>query len=81
MSQTIEISEQTAALLREQAAARGISLEAWLHRLATEKALPPDSARQEKIRAAVEGILELQKHVKPDPEGWTIRDYVSHGRR
>ena len=32
-------------------------------------------------KAAVERIREIQKHVKPDPEGWTIRDYINYGRR
>ena len=26
-------------------------------------------------------ILEIQKRVKPDPEGWTSRDYINYGRR
>jgi hypothetical protein len=26
-------------------------------------------------------ILELQKQVKPDPEGWTVKDYIAYGRR
>jgi len=25
-------------------------------------------------------ILELQKDVKPDPDGWTVKDYINHGR-
>ena len=39
------------------------------------------TTRHSKTRAAAEGILELQKQVKPDPEGWTIRDYIDYGRR
>lgn len=35
---------------------------------------------EEKMNAAVNRILELQKHVKPDPEGWTIKDYINYGR-
>ena len=30
--------------------------------------------------AAAARILEIQKRVKPDPEGWTIRDYIDRGR-
>ncbi|MEO7651956.1 MAG: hypothetical protein ABIZ80_15950 [Bryobacteraceae bacterium] len=81
MSQTIEISEKSAVLLTQQAAAHGKSLEAWVEELAIEKAQTGGTTRQSKTRAAAEGILELQKHVKPDPEGWTIRDYIDHGRR
>lgn len=25
-------------------------------------------------------IIELQKRVKPDPEGWTVRDYINRDR-
>ncbi len=35
----------------------------------------PDSAQE-----AIARILELQKHVKPDPEGWTVKDYINYGR-
>lgn len=79
MSQTIQISEKSAALLAQQAAAHGLSLEAWIEELA-EKA-HAGTTRQSKTRAAAEGIIELQKYVKPDPEGWTIRDYIDYGRR
>jgi hypothetical protein len=37
------------------------------------RAVPPGSVVAE-MRA-------LRAHVKPDPEGWTTRDYVHHGRR
>jgi hypothetical protein len=81
MSQTIQISEKSAALLSQQAAAHGKSLEAWIEELAFEKAQAYGRTRCSETRAAAEGILELQKSVKPDPEGWTIRDYIDHGRR
>jgi len=75
----IELSDQQAAALRAKAAAQGLTLEAWLRLLADEDSRPlavPTSAGK-----AVERILELQKRVKPDPEGWTIRDYINYGRR
>jgi hypothetical protein len=81
VSQTIQISDESAALLARQAASHGKSLEAWVEELAVEKAQTTGTTRQSKTRAAAEGILELQKHVRPDPEGWTIRDYINHGRR
>ena len=81
MSQTIHISEKSASLLAEQAAARGLSLEAWVEELASEKAPSGDTTRHSKTRPAAEGILELQKEIKPDPEGWTVRDYIDYGRR
>jgi hypothetical protein len=41
---------------------------------------PAEAVRQSK-QAAAASILELQKSVRPDPEGWTIRDYIQYGRR
>ena len=81
MSQTIHISEKSASLLAQQAAAHGVSLEAWVEELASEKALSGGTTRHSTTRAAAEGILELQKQVKPDPEGWTGREYIDYGRR
>ena len=41
-----------------------------------------DDAEERRKRAeAGARLLELQKHVKPDPEGWTSRDYINYGRR
>jgi hypothetical protein len=50
--------------------------------LAHEKALTDEvQPSRQKAQAAAARILEIQKRVKPDPEGWTIRDYIDHGRR
>lgn len=75
----IEIPDAQAEALKARAAAEGLTLEAWLRRLAEEQPKPAFDANAAK--AAVERILEIQKHVKPDPEGWTIRDYINYGRR
>jgi len=81
MKQTIELSDESAALLRRQAEAHGLTVDAWVEELAHEKARVADlqSSRQ-KAEAAVARILEIQERVKPDPEGWTARDYINHGR-
>lgn len=42
--------------------------------------LTDDSPELESAQEAVARILELQKRVKPDPEGWTVKDYVNFGR-
>ena len=81
MSQTIQISERSAALHAEQAGAHGVSVEVWIERLALEKSHLIGAARHSKTRAAAKGILDLQKHVQPDPERWTVRDYIDCGRR
>lgn len=71
----IELSDQEAAALTARAAAEGLTLEAWLKKLAEESSTAPRSPQEAAAR-----ILELQKRVKPDPDGWTIRDYLNHGR-
>lgn len=74
----IDLPDEHAEALRAKAAAQGLTLEAWLEKLAcADMPMPSRLTRKE----AVEGILELQKRVKPDPEGWTIRDYINFGRR
>ncbi|HKD05496.1 MAG TPA: hypothetical protein VKB79_06300 [Bryobacteraceae bacterium] len=73
--------------LTEQARRKGLSLDAYL----LEKALrlngdsdneSGDDAEKRRERAeAAASIRELRAGVKPDPEGWTLRDYVDYGRR
>ena len=87
MSQTIQISEKSAALLAKQAAAHGKSLEAWIEELALEKAQAVSGGIQEQAkpesgsRGLVEQMREFRSHVQPDPDGWTVKDYISFGRR
>jgi len=73
----IEIPDEQAEALKAKAAAEGLTLEAWLERLAEERPVPGSPS----VLAAAARIRELQKHVKPDPEGWTSRDYIKFGRR
>lgn len=56
-------------------------VEVWLEELQKEVAAKKGAPTRAKARAAAEGILRLQKEVKPDPEGWTTRDYIQNGRR
>jgi hypothetical protein len=73
----IELPDQQAEALKARAAAQGLTLEAWLKHLADEEAFPvaPRSPREAESR-----ILQLQKRVKPDPEGWTVHDYINRDR-
>ena len=72
----IELPDQQAAL-KSRAAAQGLTLEAWLKHLAEDEmfSIEPRSPQQAATR-----ILQLQKRVKPDPEGWTVHDYINRGR-
>lgn len=76
----IEIPDQQAAALKAKAAAQGLTLEGWIQKLAEQEA-PPGQDQRTTAQAAATGILEMQKHVKPDPEGWTVHDYIDHGGR
>ena len=72
--------------LTEQAREQGLSLDAYLlQTVLQQKISSGDSAgaAETRRRRAEAGarILEIQKRVKPDPEGWTSRDYINYGRR
>jgi plasmid stability protein len=74
----IELPDDQAAALQARAAAGGLGLEAWLGRLAAgeQKNTAPQGAV-----SVLDEMNALRARVKPDPEGWTTRDYVQHGRR
>jgi hypothetical protein len=61
----IQLPDHQAAALKAKAAAQGLTLEAWLKRLADEDA-SADTDRSPRDAAA--RILDLQKRVKPDPD-------------
>lgn len=37
--------------------------------------VPPRSPQEAAAR-----IREIRTHTRPDPEGWTVRDYINYGR-
>ena len=81
MSQIIELSDDSAALLKRQAEAHGLTVDAWVDALAREKARLDDiQSTRQKDEAVAARILELQRHVRPDPDGWTVRNYINHVR-
>jgi plasmid stability protein len=73
----IELPDQQAAALKARAAAQGLTLEAWLKHLADEGAFSTAPLSPQEAAAR---ILELQRRVKPDPQGWTVHDYINHDR-
>jgi hypothetical protein len=74
----IELDDNLAAALRAKADAQHLALEDWFRLLA---GLPADHCDAERRQAAVAHIREIRKRAKPDPEGWTIRDYIDRDRR
>ncbi|MCC6590602.1 MAG: ribbon-helix-helix protein, CopG family [Bryobacterales bacterium] len=82
MTLQINIPDESAELLSRRAAALGISVEKLVENLAREKANSEEGlVDPARAQAAAERIREIRKRVKPDPEGWTIRDYIDYGRR
>ncbi len=69
--------------LTEEARKKGLSLAAYLlETVLQQNGAPADNAENRRKRKdAGQRILDLQKRVKPDPEGWTSRDYIDYGRR
>lgn len=73
----IELPDEQAAALKAKLSEQGLSVEEWVKSLVEAQA-----PRQFHGSAgeAIARILELQEHVKPDPEGWTVKDYINYGR-
>lgn len=73
----IELPDEQAAALKAKVAAQGLTIESWLKKLAGED-VPAGSMS---LNEAVARIREIRERTRPDPEGWTIRDYIEYGRR
>ena len=73
--------------LIEEARQNGLSLDAYLLQAVLERKgangapLTDEAERRRRRQEAAVRVLEIQKRVKPDPEGWTSRDYINYGRR
>jgi len=71
--------------LTEEARKRGLSLDAFLLEAVLQKgntvAAPNELANRRRREEAAARMLEIQQRVKPDPEGWTSRDYINYGRQ
>ena len=73
----IDLPDEQAAALKDRATAKGLTLAGWFQEIA-EREAPADPASR--ARAAADRIFAIQPRSQPDPEGWTIRDYIDHGR-
>jgi hypothetical protein len=73
----IELPDEQAAALKAKLSEQGLSVEEWVRNMVETEAprQAPSSAQD-----AIAQILELQKHVQPDPDGWTAKDYINYGR-
>ena len=71
--------------LTEEARKKGLSLDSYLLQTVLQQKgsndAPTDADKRRKRAEAGARILEIQKRVTPDPEGWISRDYINFGRR
>lgn len=72
--------------LMKEADEKGLSLEDYLLQTVLNQkrsnGVPTQDSEARRRRGdAAARILEIQKRVRPDPEGWTSRDYIDFGRR
>jgi hypothetical protein len=72
----LELPDNKEAALKAKAQAQGLSAEQY-----AEQLLNRDLGVQDNPASIVEKMRALRAHVKPDPEGWTTRDYVQYGRQ
>jgi plasmid stability protein len=76
MTLILELPDEQEIALKTRAQAHGVSAEQY-----AEQVLSRDLAQQSALGSVVESMRKLRARVKPDPEGWTTRDYVNYGRR
>jgi hypothetical protein len=60
MTVTIELPEESAGLLRKHAAARGLSLEAWIEQLARDRAIESQDQRGQPAKNLIELFAPLR---------------------
>ena len=73
----IELLDEQAAAFTATATAQGLTLDSWFKKLA-EREIPLDQFQR--AQAAAARIRDIQKRTKPDPEGWTVQDYIDRDR-
>lgn len=42
---------------------------------------PPGGTPRRSVDEVIAEVRALRHRVEPDPEGWTVKQYVEHGRR
>jgi DNA primase len=65
--------------LTEEARKKRLSLD--LHQNGSNSTSSSEEQKRRQRAEAVAMIRELRTYVKPDPDGWTSRDYINFGRR
>ena len=78
---TLEARNSLSALI--ELVEKGEEVTITRHGKPVARLVPPTATPRDikKAREAAQQLKELRKHVKPDPDGLTIRDYIEMGRR
>jgi hypothetical protein len=73
----IELDDDLAAALKAKAEAQQLKLEDWFRTL-TGMSTARDNAQERQAAAA--RIREIRSRTKPDPDWWTVQDYINSNR-
>ena len=73
----IELDDDLAAALRAKAEAQHLKLEDWFRTLT---GMSSGSSDAQQRQAAAARIREISSRTKPDPDGWTVKDYIDRDR-
>ena len=77
---TLEARNSFSSLL--ELVERGEEITITRHGKPVARLVPANPERHlEAAREAANGLREIRKRVKPDPDGLTLRDYIEMGRR
>jgi hypothetical protein len=85
MTIQLELPPEVVDRLNIAARKKGLSLDAYVIESVIQGedsngAVFDESEKRRKRAAAGASILDIQKRVTPDPDGWTSRDYINFGR-
>jgi hypothetical protein len=85
MTIQLELPSEVVNRLNIAARKKGLSGDAYLiesviHEEDSNGAVVDETEKRRTLAAAAVSILDIQKRVKPDPDGWTSRDYINFGR-
>lgn len=68
--------------LTHEARRKGVSLETYILESVLRQPNSPSTLEAKRLQReqAATRIMEIQRRVQPDPEGWTSREYIHYGR-
>jgi hypothetical protein len=77
----VHFTPEQQAQLAQMAADQGIDAEHLVQSAALRLLQGETELQTEESQSLVERMRAIRARIKPDPDGWTTRDYVLYGRR